>query len=263
LLFFTSNSQLSREAKQQKSERLHRDCACFNKVEIMEDIFFIYVSKDKAFVEALIDALKQQRIEVIDGRLGLGDSLSHKVRQGLQQASYVILILSPAFFEKSWPRFEFEQVDKFDREFEGDTKLVPVWHDIDQQKVAYFAPELAQRLGVSSRVGLAGLVAEISEAVQKPDLGSSTFQTPVDAYPVSKSIPSSQNSMLLLRNNLNNYFSESELRSLCFDLAVDYENLAGSTKNIKIQELITFMQRRGRLSELTELARGLRPHVSW
>jgi hypothetical protein len=141
--------------------------------------------------------------------------------------------------------------------------LVPVWHDNDQQKVAFFAPELAQRLGVSSMVGLAGLVAEISEAVQKPDLGSSTFQTPVDAYPVSKSIPSSQNSMLLLRNNLNNYFSESELRSLCFDLAVDYENLAGSTKNIKIQELITFMQRRGRLSELTELARGLRPHVSW
>ncbi|NIV98293.1 hypothetical protein GWN26_03735 [Candidatus Saccharibacteria bacterium] len=60
-----------------------------------------------------------------------------------------------------------------------------------------------------------------------------------------------------------NFFSEEELRSLCFDLGIDYEELGGRSKSVKVLELIGFMQRRARLDELVFLARELRPDASW
>ncbi|NIV98294.1 TIR domain-containing protein, partial [Candidatus Saccharibacteria bacterium] len=105
----------------------------------MDDIFISYVAQDKDFATVLIERLRENGLKVIDGRLGLGDSLSNKVSKGLQQATYVMLILSSTFFAKSWPRYEFEEIDRLDKEFESKTKLLPVWHEIDRQSVAYYA----------------------------------------------------------------------------------------------------------------------------
>ena len=46
---------------------------------------------------------------------------------------------------------------------------------------------------------------------------------------------------------VNTSFDEEELRQACFDLEVDYDNIPGRTKKTKIQELITYYQRRGNL----------------
>lgn len=237
----------------------------------MSDVFISYVSRDKEFVQALIDALSQQGVKTTDGRLRLGDSLSGSIREGLKEAPYAVLILSKAFFDKSWPRFEFEEVDKLDSAFEGPTKLLPIWHGIDQQKVSYFAPEFAQRMGVSSEYGMDEIVEQISEVVQTSETGGSPAQTHEEIQssaafqnlPLQKSVLSNRNILLTLRDNLNTYFSVSELRSLCFDLGIDYENLAGDSKNVKVMELVQMMQRHGRLPELVDLVRQQRPHVSW
>lgn len=237
----------------------------------MSKIFISYVARDREFVQDLMAALNHHGLQTIDGRLGLGDSLSASIRKGLQQASHAVLILSKAFFDKSWPRFEFEEVDKLDREFAGNTKLLPIWHDIEQQTIAYFSPELAQRLGVPSRVGIDEIVQEIIEVVKSSELDSSLSQ-PFEAAQTSsgfsqfvteKAASPSRNIVLALRDNLNTYFSESELKSLCFDLGIDYENLGGSTKSGKVLELIQMTQRHGRLSELVDLVRQQRPHASW
>jgi methionine synthase II (cobalamin-independent) len=57
-------------------------------------------------------------------------------------------------------------------------------------------------------------------------------------------------------------FSEQDLRDLCFDLRVDYENLPGQSKKDKTRELIIFFDRRRRINVLITVFREHRPHVS-
>ena len=64
-----------------------------------------------------------------------------------------------------------------------------------------------------------------------------------------------------LRNTLVTYFSDSELRDVCFDLGIDYENLGGDAKAGKARELVVYCQRRNRLAELEDACRRLRPHA--
>ena len=66
-----------------------------------------------------------------------------------------------------------------------------------------------------------------------------------------------------LRQILNDYFNESELQNLAFDLGVDYENLPGKAKSDKARELIAFLDRRGRLAELVQRCHQLRPNAPW
>jgi hypothetical protein len=69
--------------------------------------------------------------------------------------------------------------------------------------------------------------------------------------------------LLRLRRTLNRCFDENELRDLCFDLGVDYQDLPGEGKGAKVRELIAHLERRGRLPKLVEMGRELRPDVSW
>ena len=66
-----------------------------------------------------------------------------------------------------------------------------------------------------------------------------------------------------LRQVLSTLFNESELSSLCFDLSVNYENLPGNGTSDKARELIAHLDRRGRISELVDSIRMLRPQVVW
>jgi hypothetical protein len=64
-----------------------------------------------------------------------------------------------------------------------------------------------------------------------------------------------------LREQIRALFSDGELRDLCMDLGVDYENLPGLAKGDKARELILFMQRTNRLPDLVERIVALRPHI--
>jgi tetratricopeptide (TPR) repeat protein len=66
-----------------------------------------------------------------------------------------------------------------------------------------------------------------------------------------------------LRRNVAEHFNESELRTLCFDLEVDYDELPGRAKSEKAAELVAHLERRGRLPELVELGKQLRPKLAW
>ena len=67
--------------------------------------------------------------------------------------------------------------------------------------------------------------------------------------------------LLNLRQILTSLFNKGELRDLCFELNVDYENLAGSSKADKARELITFFHRRGQLSRLRAACQQHRPQA--
>jgi hypothetical protein len=66
-----------------------------------------------------------------------------------------------------------------------------------------------------------------------------------------------------LREILTNRFDEGELRTLCFDLGVDYDILPGESKADKARELVAFLERRQRLDELFQVGPRLRPDILW
>jgi hypothetical protein len=68
-----------------------------------------------------------------------------------------------------------------------------------------------------------------------------------------------ESSVLTLRRVLTDTFSEQELRLLCFDLGIDFEDLRGTTLEAKMVSLVDYLQRRSRLEELIVYVRRERP----
>ncbi len=58
-------------------------------------------------------------------------------------------------------------------------------------------------------------------------------------------------------------FKEDELAELCFELDIDFENLAGDTKKDKARELLIHCERNGLTSTLRLAVRQKRPHIQW
>jgi hypothetical protein len=72
------------------------------------------------------------------------------------------------------------------------------------------------------------------------------------------------NSHLLgLRNAISAAFSLEELRGLCFELGIDFDDIRGETREAKARELVLYCQRRSRLEQLAEACARLRPNISW
>jgi HEAT repeat protein/energy-coupling factor transporter ATP-binding protein EcfA2 len=74
---------------------------------------------------------------------------------------------------------------------------------------------------------------------------------------------SSSDSLTKLHRLLVDHFDLDELRTLCFDLKVDFDILRGEEKSAKARELITVMLHQNRLAELAGKLQGLRPKVAW
>jgi len=69
--------------------------------------------------------------------------------------------------------------------------------------------------------------------------------------------------IVLLHRTLVTYYDVEELRTLCFQLDVPYDDLRGEGKRGRARELLLFLERRQRLSELIVLARRERPDIPW
>ncbi len=67
----------------------------------------------------------------------------------------------------------------------------------------------------------------------------------------------------LLREQIKSLFNLPEFRQLCFDLGVDYEEIAGDTKSDKVVSLLLHMQRREQFPTLIARLDELRPGVTW
>jgi hypothetical protein len=66
-----------------------------------------------------------------------------------------------------------------------------------------------------------------------------------------------------LRQLLVERFNDGELRTFCFDLGVDYDDLSGSGKADKARELVNHLERRDALFELVRVGQHTRPDVPW
>lgn len=65
-----------------------------------------------------------------------------------------------------------------------------------------------------------------------------------------------------LRQILVDRLDAQELRTICFDLGVDYEDLSGETRSGKALALITYLTRRQALAQLLDWLRDNRPDIA-
>lgn len=112
------------------------------------------------------------------------------------------------------------------------------------------------------------ITVQLGDGVSGAAVGKNIVQTIYNApdEPVTADKPERESALTgsgvdsaQLRQVLIEKFNDQELRNLCFDLAVDYDDLPGSAKGDKARELILFCVRHDRLQELVELSRRLRP----
>jgi len=69
--------------------------------------------------------------------------------------------------------------------------------------------------------------------------------------------------LIYLQKELEEHFDLEELKALCWELKIDYENLSGDTRTAKTRELVKFGYRNGRIGDIIELCQKKLPKVVW
>ena len=132
------------------------------------DVFICHASEDKDdFVRPLAEALRSHHLEVWydEFALDVGDSLSEAIDRGLATSRYGIVVLSPSFFRKRWPRRELNGLVA--RETGEDRAMIlPVWHRVDRDEVLAFSPPLADLRAAVSASGISTVVEQLLKKLQ-------------------------------------------------------------------------------------------------
>ncbi|MBN1888795.1 MAG: hypothetical protein JW850_12440 [Thermoflexales bacterium] len=72
-----------------------------------------------------------------------------------------------------------------------------------------------------------------------------------------------QNDLAQLRQILADRFDEGELRTFCFDLQLDYDDLLGTSKLDKARELVAYCERHNQVYGIIDTGKRLRPDIDW
>ncbi len=79
---------------------------------------------------------------------------------------------------------------------------------------------------------------------------------------INAEVSISREVLIELRDIVIRRFNISELKTLCFDLSVEHEDLPGEGKFGKAQELVAYCQRRSRIPELIKKGQRQRPDIT-
>ncbi|MCP4360845.1 MAG: hypothetical protein GY796_22790 [Chloroflexi bacterium] len=67
----------------------------------------------------------------------------------------------------------------------------------------------------------------------------------------------------LLSREICNYFSVNELRRLCLEMNIEYDDLSGSNRRAKTNHIVRYCGCRGLIQDLLQQLHQKRPHVNW
>ena len=134
------------------------------------DVFICHASEDKeAFVRPLVAELLRQKpglqIWYDEFSLVLGDSLRQKIDHGLANSKFGVVVFSRNFFKKKWPQQELNGLVA--REELGKKIILPVWHNISRDEIVHYSPLIADRLAVTSGVGLEIVASKILSTIEE------------------------------------------------------------------------------------------------
>lgn len=132
------------------------------------DAFICHASEDKeTFVRPLAERLRAEHLEIWydEFSLSVGDSLRRSIDRGLVRSRFGIVVLSKAFFAKSWTQRELDGLVA--REMANGAKVVlPIWHGISKDDVLAYSPPLADTVAIDSSIGLDLVVRRLAEAIR-------------------------------------------------------------------------------------------------
>ena len=91
------------------------------------DVFISYSRHDQPFVRKLVDRLVKSGISVFfdEAEIAVGQSLAESLHRAVQNATYVLVVMSPDYFASQWAKQELDLA--LQQEFESDrTKVIPL-----------------------------------------------------------------------------------------------------------------------------------------
>ncbi len=139
--------------------------------EVEKPLAFIsHDSRDKdALVRQLAAEMSKSMCPVWydEYSLRIGDSLRASIEKGLKETRKCIVILSPNFLlNEGWGKAEFDSI--YTREIiQKNNVLLPVWHNVGVKEVYEYSPRLADRVGLSSQLGVEELARRLVVAVKQ------------------------------------------------------------------------------------------------
>jgi len=133
----------------------------------MYDLFISYASEDKEEVaRPMAEKLTSigYKVWFDEFTLKLGDSLRKTIDHGLALSRFGIVILSPSFFEKSWPQYELDSLVQFELS-KGKEIILPIWHGLNHADVCKYSASLANKVAATTSIGIEELCKKIREVV--------------------------------------------------------------------------------------------------
>lgn len=133
------------------------------------DVFISHATEDKdAIVRPLAAALRQLGLAVWydEFELRIGDSLRRRIDAGIARSRFGLVVLSHAFFAKSWPQYELDGLVTLS--VDGQQVLLPIWHEISKDEVIRQSPSLADKVALrTSDYSVEEIAAEIHEVISR------------------------------------------------------------------------------------------------
>jgi hypothetical protein len=130
----------------------------------MWDAFVSHASEDKKSVaRPLARELGKYclRVWLDECELVPGDSLRDKIDQGIANSRLGLLILSPSFFAKHWPKAELDAL--FSRQMSGTRTIIPIWHKMTASELAMHSPLLSGILAFRTEQGTKSMAEGIAK----------------------------------------------------------------------------------------------------
>jgi hypothetical protein len=148
------------------------------------EVFVSYASEDREVAERIARELTEMGIPTFFDRFSLkvGESTVESIQRGLSSAKFGVVILSPHYLEKDWPREELKQL--FRGHIENRQVLLPVWHNVTQDLVRERQPGLEDIWATNTDDGLRAVVRALAEQI----VGAKTvtvvplYQRPVERF---------------------------------------------------------------------------------
>ena len=125
------------------------------------DFFISHASEDKEdFVRGLVEALQARGAKVWydEFTLKVGDSLRREIERGLGNSRFGVVVLSKHFFGKEWAQKELDGLASL--ELSGETRILPIWHEISKDEVTRRSPMLSDKLALNTYLYSTGEIAD-------------------------------------------------------------------------------------------------------
>lgn len=145
------------------------------------DVFVSHASEDKdAVARPLAARLANLGYSVWfdEFELKVGDSLRREISRGLAESRFGIVVLSPEFFKKAWPKYELDGLTAVEVD-RGSACILPVWHEVTKTDVLRFSPALADRVAVLTTLGIEGVARRLCQSLGEPRQAAIPLRRPV------------------------------------------------------------------------------------